>query len=215
MIPVDALFFDLDGTLIDSKRDLAHAVRVLQKEYQVPLSTELEVGKFIGDGVGKLVERALPALPKSELGEAVSKLKAYYRKHCLDNTYIYPGVLSMLKHFRGKKMAVVTNKPVRISGYILDHLGLSPFFKVLVGGDSLPNKKPHPEPILNAMATMNLNMPKRVVFVGDSSNDILAGRAAKTRTCGIKSNIGDHQNLLNSRPDLVVDNLEKLIRLFR
>ena len=121
----------------------------------------------------------------------------------------------MLRHFRLKKMAVVTNKPVKVSGYILDRLNLSPYFDVLIGGDSLPNKKPHPEPILNALKTMRILDIKRSVVVGDSLNDILAGRAAGALTCGIKSNIGDSQKLLNSEPDYVISQMKELMRLFK
>jgi len=214
MIPVEALIFDLDGTLIDSKRDLAVSVQFLQKHYRKSPSTEKDVGTFIGDGVVKLVQRALPDLPESELEEAITIFKQFYRKHCLDQTDLYPGTRQTLEHFRRKKMAVVTNKPVKISGYMLDQLDLSRYFKVLIGGDSLPNKKPHPEPILSALKTMQIISPKRVVVIGDSANDVLAGRAAGTHTCGVKSNIGDHQILSNSKPDTLIYSLKELTRIF-
>lgn len=212
MIPVDALFFDLDGTLIDSKHDLAQAVRYIQKKYRHVLSTDEEVGTFIGDGVLKLVQRALPDFHASRFEEAVLVFKDYYRAHCMDHTYVYPGVFEMLRYFRYKKLAVVTNKPVRISGRLLEGLKLSRYFQLVIGGDSLPNKKPHPEPMLNAMKTLTLRDRKKVLMVGDSSNDIQAGQAAKIRTCGILSNIGDPKKLLISRPDFVISDMRELMR---
>jgi phosphoglycolate phosphatase len=214
MISIDALLFDLDGTLIDSKRDLAQSVQFLQKQYGRAVSSEKQVGAFIGDGVVKLVQRALPDLPERQLDEAVTMFKRFYREHCLDHTRLYPGVLLTLKHFRRKKMAVVTNKPVRISGHLLEELGISAFFEVLIGGDSLPRKKPHPEPVLNALKTMRLQNPKRAVMVGDGPNDIHAGRAAGTYTCGVRSNIGDFVNLRNSRPDFTIAHIKELMRIF-
>src|ERR1035437_807662 len=107
VIPVDALLFDLDGTLIDSKRDLARSVQYLQKYFGVSVSSEKRVGTFIGDGVVTLVQRALPKLSADRIDEAVGAFKQFYRDHCLDHTRLYPGVLSALKHFRRKKMAVV------------------------------------------------------------------------------------------------------------
>jgi phosphoglycolate phosphatase-like HAD superfamily hydrolase len=86
---------------------------------------------------------------------------------------------------------------------------------VLIGGDSLPNKKPHPEPVLSAMRTMRVENAKRTVMIGDSPNDIDSGRTAGTRTCGVRSNISDHRKLLNSRPDFAVANIRELIRIFR
>jgi phosphoglycolate phosphatase len=215
LIPVDALLFDLDGTLIDSKRDLAHSVQYIQKRYEMPTSTEQQVGTFIGDGVVKLIQRALPGLTQSRLDEAVSAFKAYYREHCLDHTTIYPGVVPMLNHFHRKKMVVVTNKPVRISAHILDLLGLSPYFALVIGGDSLPNKKPHPEPILNALKTIGFINPKRAVVIGDSPNDVRAGRAAGTYTCGIRSNIADFQKLADSKPDYMIRSMKELTRFFK
>ncbi len=215
MIPVDAILFDLDGTLLDSKRDLAMSVQYLQSFYKVPVATEREVGTFIGDGVVKLVERALPTVSKARLEEAVLRFKRYYRDHCLDHTHVYPGVMSTLKFFKHKKLAVVTNKPVRVSGYLLDELGLSPYIKVLIGGDSLPNKKPHPEPVLSALVTMRVHHAKRVVMVGDSANDVEAGQAAGTVTCGLRSNIGDVKKLLNSKPDFLISHIRELMRYFK
>jgi phosphoglycolate phosphatase len=214
MISIDALLFDLDGTLVDSRRDLAVSVRYLQKRYGARLSSEKEVAAFVGDGVAKLVQRALPDTPRSGLDIAVETFKKFYREHCLDHTRVYPGVREALRHFRHKKIAVVTNKPVRVSGHMLDELGLTSFIAVLIGGDSLPNKKPHPEPVLTALRTLGVRDAKRAVVVGDGPNDVLSGRAAGTRTCGLKSNIGDHQKLTKSRPDFMIKNLKELMRIF-
>jgi len=144
----------------------------------------------------------------------VALFKQYYRQHCIDHTRVYPGVLAVLKRFHRKKMAVVTNKPVRVSGYILDQLRLSSYFDVLIGGDSLPNKKPHPEPVLSALKTMRLENPRRVVMIGDGPNDVESGRAAGTYTCGIRSNIGAPKKLLNSKPDFAISTMTELMRIF-
>ncbi len=214
MIPIDALLFDLDGTLVDSRRDLAFSVQHLQKHYGAPRNSDQEVAAFVGDGVIKLVQRALPKLPPSDLEEAIITFKKFYREHCLDHTRVYPGVRETLQHFRRKKMAVVTNKPVRVSGYMLEELGLSRFVDVLIGGDSLPEKKPDPEPVLNALRTLGISDGKRAVMVGDGPNDVQAGKAAGTRTCGIISNIGDYKKLMYSRPDFVIGRMKKLMRIF-
>ena len=179
------------------------------------MSSEKQVGAFIGDGVVKLVQRALRISPKDSSMQRSRSFKHFYREHCLDHTRLYPGVLLTLKHFRRKKMAVVTNKPVRISGHLLEELGVSSYFEILIGGDSLPRKKPHPEPVLNALKTMRLQNPRRAVMVGDSPNDILAGRAAGTYTCGVRSNIGGPINLRNSMPDFAIGDIKGLMRIFR
>ena len=161
MIPVDALLFDLDGTLIDSKRDLAHSVQFLQKRYRVPCKLRAAGGGLCRRwGCEARPARSAAARDRGSGGGRGRSLSSIIGEHCLDHTRVYPGVLMTLKHFHRKKMAVVTNKPVRVSGYILDQLGLSAYFEVLIGGDSLPNKKPHPEPVLSALKTMRLNDPQ-------------------------------------------------------
>src|SRR4051812_37688961 len=99
LIRIDALIFDLDGTLIDSKQDLARSVRFLQKHYHAPESTDEQVASFVGDGVAKLVERSLPKIPVADLDSAIVIFKKFYRQHCVDHTRLYPGVAETLKHF--------------------------------------------------------------------------------------------------------------------
>lgn len=214
MIEVDALLFDLDGTLIDSKKDLTQAVRWLQARYQAPLSSEDQVSSFIGDGVMQLVRRALPRLSARMLPEAVEIYKSYYRIHCLDTTRFYPGVVETIHAFRHKKMAVVTNKPLRVTRRMLESLGLLRFFSCVLGGDSLRRKKPFPDPILRALHEFRVFPPKRAVMVGDGPNDIQAGAAAGTYTCAVLSNISDPQKLLKTHPQFVINNLSILRHLF-
>ncbi len=211
---IESFLFDLDGTLIDSKHDLAFSVQHLQKRFDHPPNTEEEIGRFVGDGVTKLIERALPKLKAADRTEAVRAFKRYYHRHCLDKTRPYPGVREVIEHFRRKKLAVVTNKPVRISRHILDGLGLLNHFQLVVGGDSLREKKPHPAPLQYAMGSMN-GTPRSTVMVGDGVNDILAGRAAGTWTCGIISAIGQPEKLRLGRPDFLIERFFELLGIFR
>jgi phosphoglycolate phosphatase len=210
---VEGILFDLDGTLIDSKKDLANSVRYIQKFYDRPQSSDAEVGRFIGDGVGKLVERATGIHHPKELKKAVKIFKAYYRKHSLKYTRFYPGVLQTLQHFKDKKMGIVTNKPTRISKHIIRRLGAAKYFGVILGGDSVTRKKPAPEGIRKAMKRLRLKNPKRVLMVGDGEQDIFAGRSACTLTCGLISNIADPQLLRKSKPDYTINSLTKLTRI--
>ncbi len=213
MRDVDAILFDLDGTLIDSKRDLANSVHFLQKQYGRPPSPDEEIARFVGDGVSKLVERAIGTRPARQLRSAVVQFKKHYRRHALDHTYVYPGVLETLEHFRGRKMAVVTNKPVRVSRRILRGLNLLRYFPVVLGGDSLPKKKPHPEPLREALRRLGLRSARRAVMVGDGYQDVLAGRAAGMRTVGIPSNIGNRRELRLARPTVTIRSIKGLMRL--
>jgi phosphoglycolate phosphatase len=214
MIPIDAILFDLDGTLIDSKRDIALSVQFTQREMGVPESSEDEVGAFIGAGVGRLMARALKTDDPARIERAGEIFIERYRHHSLDNTAPYPHVIETLNHYKGKRLAVVTNKPVKISNRILHGLGLLEYFPVVLGGDSLTVKKPNPEPLWHALRLLKAPA-KRALMVGDSDNDVSAGRAAGTHTCGILSNIGDHHFLKESRPDLLILSMNELARHFR
>jgi len=213
-VRVEALLFDLDGTLIDSRRDLAFSVQRIQRELGERVSSDDEIATYIGDGVVKLVQRALPRRRGAELRDAVRRFKRFYAQHALDTTRPYPGVRETIERLRRKKLAVVTNKPGRISRSILERLGLLEHFRLVVGGDSLAEKKPDPAPLRYAMDVMRVH-PRRTVMVGDSAGDILAGRAAGTWTCGMPSNIGDRRKLISSRPDFVARGSFELLSLFR
>jgi phosphoglycolate phosphatase len=207
------ILFDLDGTLVDSRRDLANSVRRMQARYHAPLSSDEMVATFIGDGVNLLVTRALPGLAGEELARAVEHLKDYYREHCLEHTAMYPGVLDALQELKEFKMAIVTNKPERISCRILEGLGLLDYFPVVIGGDTLKEKKPHPAPLLKALEQLGDFSSSEAVMVGDSSVDVQAARAAKMKVVGVLSNIGDQSALRTSTPDFLLEDFSGLATL--
>ena len=213
-LALDALLFDLDGTLVDSRRDLASSVHHLQKTLGFRQSSEEQVAAFVGDGMLRLVQRAVPGLPEKRLPEAVRIFIRHYHQHCLDHTRPYPGVSEMLERFRHKKMAVVTNKPTRVSRRILEGLGLLARFDRIIGGDFLRRKKPDPEPVLHALALMKTPSPRSAVMIGDGINDILSGRSAGAYTCGIRSNISDWRQIVESGPDFLALNAYDLMHLF-
>jgi phosphoglycolate phosphatase len=215
VISVDALFFDLDGTLIDSKADLAASVRHIQGLYAGRLSSDDEVGSYIGDGVAKLIERALPQLSGPVLPEAVEAFKTHYRDHCLDTTHLYPGVREVLDHFGDKTLAVITNKPERISRRILDGLEIVSRFRLVLGGDSLPFKKPDPSVLRFALRELKVTSPDRAVMVGDSVMDIQAAQNAGLWSCAFLSNIADHRTLRGAGASLEITSLPLLIEHFR
>ena len=144
---MDLVIFDLDGTLIDSKLDLAHAVNATRRFMgQTPLEHDL-VYSYVGNGAPVLIRRTLgPEATEEDVARALEYFLAYYRDHKLDYTVLYPGVAETLDALdaEGVRMAVLTNKPVRISNAILEGLGVAPRFFRVFGGNSFDQKKPHP-----------------------------------------------------------------------
>src|SRR5580693_4361543 len=139
---VRALIFDLDGTLIDSKQDLIHSVNAMLRELgRGELATETISG-YIGHGAPKLVARALgDESTEAEQQRALQFFLSYYEQHKMDTTCAYPGVAETLEKLANVPMAVLTNKPVRISVRILDAMGLSKYFRSIYGGNSFETKK--------------------------------------------------------------------------
>jgi len=210
---IEALLLDLDGTLIDSTRDIAESVRHIQNHFGVALSSDKDVASYIGDGIGMLVSRALPAFSPEQHTVAVELLKRYYTQHCLEHTLIYPGVVETLRTLNPIKMAVVTNKPERVSRRILKGLKLDEYISVVVGGDTLPEKKPNPAPLHHALLQLGHQNLESTLMVGDSNVDVEAGRAAGLKTVGILSTIGDQSALRASGPDYLLTSFSELTHL--
>ena len=184
---MDLVIFDLDGTLIDSSRDLANAVNATRAHLGLaPIENET-VYSYVGNGAPVLIRKALgPEYADEEVQSALEYFLAYYREHMLDNTVLYPGVREVLDQFRhaGLTMAVLTNKPVRFSQGIVDGLGLGAHFRRVYGGNSFEQKKPHPVGIETLMNEAGAAREK-TVMVGDSSVDVQTARNARVTACGV------------------------------
>lgn len=203
--PTRAALIDLDGTLVDSRGDLVAAVNALLAEMgREPLSEEVVTG-FIGRGARNLVTRSLEASggPPGDVPEGVVlRWLDLYGDRCLDRTRPYPGAVAALEALLGAgwRLGVVTNKPSAPTGRILAALGLATRFDVVLGGDSLPERKPSGTPLRHALDVLGV-AARDAWMVGDSDVDVLAGRAAGVRTVGCLWGIGDRDRLLRAGPD--------------
>ncbi len=204
------LIFDLDGTLIDSRLDLAHAVNNTRAFMGLPPIEHEDVYSYVGNGAPVLIRKAMGAgTSEEELARALEFFLAYYRDHMLDYTVLYPGVREALDRLHEARvpMAVLTNKPVRISQAIMDGLGLGGHFPHVYGGNSFEKKKPDPIGIDTLRATYRVGRG-RTVMVGDSSVDVLTARNAGVPVCGVTYGFQPESFELHP-PDLLVDRLEQ------
>ena len=208
---VAGLLFDLDGTLIDSSADLVGSGNWLRQHEGMPPLDPARITGYVGDGAEALVRRLLER-PEGDVTEALEAFKRHYHEHCLDHTRLYPGVAPTLQALQAKgyKMAVVTNKPERISRRILDGLGTGRVWGSIIGGNSCANKKPHPEPLFKACGDLGLG-PHQCAMVGDSRVDVEAGRNAACQTVGLLGGIGDEGLLRAAGPQLLLDRFEALL----
>jgi phosphoglycolate phosphatase len=214
VLPVRALIFDLDGTLIDSKRDLIRAVNAMLEDIgRERLAAEVISG-YIGHGAPVLVARALGAsATEAEREHALRFFLAYYEDHKLDSTCAYPGVAETLAELAQRKlpMAVLTNKPVRISVRILDSLGVAQHFRAIYGGNSFATKKPDPLGANTILKELRVAASESMV-VGDSEVDVQTARNAGATAAAVNYGFGVHDRALYPA-DVYLDHFAELASL--
>jgi phosphoglycolate phosphatase len=208
---MDLLIFDLDGTLVDSKLDLAQAVNATRSHMGMSALDNERVYSYVGNGAPVLIRRAMGAqATEPQVQEALEFFLEFYREHYLDFTTLYPGVREALDRLRdgGKRMAVLTNKPVRISRAILDGLGVSGHFFQVYGGNSFDLKKPDPIGVRTLMLEAGIPA-ERTLMIGDSGVDIQTARNAGIASCGVTYGF-QPETLADPAPDRMVDRMEEL-----
>ena len=214
---VRAVLFDLDGTLVDSAEDLRHALNIILAERGLRTLDLPEVKSMIGDGAAKLVERGLAATGGDLAGhaDALRDFLAIYEANAADATRPYPGTIETLEALRANRLplAVVTNKPEAATALVLEALGLASFFDVVVGGDTLPQRKPHPAPILHALAALGMT-PGAAVMIGDNHHDVKAAKAAGTGAIAVTYGYS-HLPHAELGADRLIDNLKELLPLLK
>ncbi len=231
---IELVIFDLDGTLVDSSVDITNALNYALEPYAVKPLTVDDTIKMIGEGITRLIEKIVDSRGNGVLRSAVAAFQQnprslqdiradvkdrfleYYSQHILDFTREYPGVRETLDQLDRYKKAVISNKMETLSRKVLDGLGLSSHFLMIVGSDTTPEKKPSPLPVRKVLSDLRVH-PGRAMIVGDSNYDIDAGKAAGIATVAVTygyrprevlahadhliDRIGDLVPLLNDRED--------------
>jgi len=210
------LIFDLDGTLIDSKKDLVQAVNAARCHMGLNTLDDETVASYVGNGAPVLIRRAMGAeASEADCAAALEYFIAYYSEHRLDHTTLYPGVRQALDDLRaeGHRLAILTNKPVRISRAIIDGLGLKEHFFQVYGGNSFDQKKPHPIGVETLMAEVGSD-PSRTMMIGDSGVDIQTARNAGITAVGVTYGF-QPDSLDNNPPDYCIDDMRELLPIVR
>ena len=210
---IRALIFDLDGTLIDSKLDLIHSVNAMLREMKRPQLESETISGYIGHGAPQLVARAMGgSATEEELKHARQFFLGYYEDHKMDNTAAYPGVAETLERLIHMPMAVLTNKPARISMRILKALGLEKYFRAIYGGNSFESKKPDPfgaATILRELAVA----PQESMIVGDSEVDVQTARNAGMLAAAVNYGFGVHDRAAHPA-DIYLECFSDLVEIF-
>lgn len=208
-IRAELIIFDLDGTLIDSRKDIANSVNHTLKTIGLEPLNENIITSYVGNGVRSLMEKILIPSHSHLFDKGMGIFLDYYAEHLLDNTFFFPGVIESLDYFADKKMAVVTNKPENLSVKTLKGLDVYGYFKAVLGGDSLEKKKPSPEPILKVLSDLNIQK-EAAIIVGDGLQDIAAGKGAGIKTCAVTYGFTKTEELVKAEPTLIINSLYEL-----
>jgi phosphoglycolate phosphatase len=210
------VLIDLDGTLIDSVPDLAYCVDALMAELDLPARGEAKVRQWVGNGIERLVKRALLDQLDGEpdqalLDKALPIYFALYKDNLSQRSRLYPGVQEGLQflHDAGYKLGCITNKAAAFTEPLLKDLGIYDYFQLVVSGDTLPVKKPDPLPLLHAAQFFKVE-PSQALMVGDSISDVKAARAAGFQVVCVSYGYNHGQDIRDAHPDAVIDSMAQL-----
>ena len=215
----EVILFDLDGTLIDSAPDLALAINHMLTTIGRPTFSEDIIRSWVGNGAEILVKRGLSGasdidenLDNSLFEKALPVFLGFYKENLCIETKLYPHVRTSLKAMKdkGHRLVIVTNKPFHLVAPILTGLELDGLFEIVLGGDSLPKRKPDPLPLLHVSKTLGVSV-EQCLMVGDSKNDILAAKAAKMESIGLTYGYNYGEDIGLHQPEAVFDNFSNII----
>jgi len=216
--PINAfrhLVFDLDGTLVDTKDDLAEAVNVSLRALGLPSEEPSRLWGYVGHGARVLVERALGPERAHLLAPALEVFMSWYMEHLLDHASVYPGLGEALDMLAadGVVFSVLTNKPETMSRALIEGLGLADRFPRVVGGDTLSVKKPDPAGLLRLVGSAGVPAAA-TLMVGDSAVDVATGKNAGVATCGVLWGFTGTA-VRESAPDVLIEEARELLAICR
>lgn len=217
MKKIDLFLFDLDGTLIDSKRDIASSVHYTMAVLGLPPIDDETIYSFVGNGVTPLIQKSVEtSIGGAEVitfEKALAVFRKHYDEHCLDTTQPFPGVLDVLRHFGETPKVIITNKSQGFSQKILDGLGVTPLFEGLYGGDTEFPKKPDPAVVRHLLQSFKAR-PEATVIIGDSRIDMETGRNGGILTCGVTYGFRPREELEEIGCDYLIESPSELAKIF-
>lgn len=206
---VEFMIFDFDGTLVQSGEDIANSVNYTLAALNLPCIDKQQILTFIGDGVAKLIERAIGDAGNAYRERAMAIFTDHYDRHMLDHAELYPGVYDLLQHFAGKRKIILTNKRFRFTKKMASALNIADYFDEIIGADTTPYIKPDPQ-LIKAILERFPVEKKKTVIIGDGVNDILLARKSGIISCAFMNGLGKREELLALEPDIIFERFEEL-----
>ena len=214
---IKSILFDLDGTLVDSAEDILYAINFALANYNLKAISYDQCKAYLGDGIEDLLRRAIAntidePIDAQLLSNVMATYKETYANHLADRTHLYPGVQETLDKLQGYELAVISNKSHRFCISIVEKLGIVNYFRFIIGGDSLPFRKPDPGQIDYVRQQLNLRSSE-ILLVGDSENDILAGHAGGVPVVAVKYGYRNSEVLSRYQPEYMIDCFPELLKI--
>lgn len=208
-IRVDTIFFDLDGTLVDSRADIVDAVNHTLDDLGKKVKTFDVIETYIGTGVKDLMKKCFETEDPDVISKATGIFEGYYHEHSLDKTVLYPNVKDLLEYFSDKKKLIITNRKGHMAEKTLKGLGVDGYFDYVIGEDGGDCAKPSACPLDKGIGMLDADKDK-TLMIGDMDIDIIAGKNAGVSTCAVTYGIGDNDDILRAGPDIIIDDILKL-----
>jgi phosphoglycolate phosphatase len=209
----EVLLFDFDGTLIDSKVDIATAVNLTLGELGLPLRSIEEIFGFVGDGVKRLLRLSVGEDNPDQYDKALGVFRGHYLEHCVQTTRWYPGIWEVLQHYKDRTKVIVTNKSLEYTLAIVDGLQARDLFQHVEAPRDTAELKPEPVMLERALAVLGADT-KHTVMIGDSTNDVRAAQAAGIRACAVGYGYGNRERVSALQPDFYCETPHDLIDLW-
>jgi phosphoglycolate phosphatase len=213
MKKIDLIIYDLDGTLVSSGDDLVNSINHTLTALNLNQKPKKEIIGFIGDGVSKLIERALGQENIGFHEEAMKIFSDYYEKHLLDNTILYPHVEEVLKNFENKTNIVLTNKRYNLSLMIARGLKIDKYFTEIIGIDSTLFCKPDRR-LIDYVLNKYKSAREKTLMIGDGINDIMIAHNSGILSCALLNGLGNRNDLLNLKADYYCEDILEINTLF-
>ena len=214
MIDVDFIFFDIDGTLIDARKDIVNAMNYALKSMSFPEKSFDEIVSYVGTGVKDLIAKSLGSDDRKLVDRGAQIYGDYYVEHPADEAFLYPNAVEVLEHFKNKKKFILTNRYAIFADAVLKALKVRKYFEYIIGGDDEDCLKPVACVLNPCIEKFSVDKAKAII-VGDMDIDVETGKNAGIKTCWITHGLGKSKDVKALNPDFIIDDLIELKNLVR
>lgn len=214
MIDIDVIYFDVDGTLIDARRDIVDAVNYMRSRFGLEPKPFREIVSCIGTGVRDLIEKTVVGDKGVRVSDALKVFGKRYLGHPADHAKLYPNVRSVLRHFRDKKKIILTNRFRRFALAALERFRLTGYFFDIIGGDDEKCMKPLACVVERSLKRLKADR-SRAIIVGDMDIDVMTARNSGIKSCFVTHGLGKLKDVKKLKPDYVIDDLSELKRIIK